>query len=733
MSDIFPNPDGVQAVLRALAIKKDIDNIYDTIVEIINSGNIDTTDILVGEDIPLNELGKNGDIYIRLINGAFYKRENGIWNYLGTFFSQFFLELDVTEGNPIPWNATSINVVARIYQGSVLQSVSGDIRLFDRDETIDITNQTGEFELDLSNINIPLSPRFITLGCTTNYNGISLKGRIDLSRKPLNLTEDIDHFISTSAITVISESQPPSDTDKKVVWIRPSTKEIKVAEPNSSFIASSITTSDINTQITTARPNNLYRNSDIVKADLTGKIDADSVDPGSNKVLPNAAVFDENGKVKQSETVGFGALATKDTIVNVADLPDLPTSKITGLDNALDSKVPNDDPALTNARPASDVSAWAKEPVKPTYTKTDVGLSNVENKSSATIRGEIVEADIPSLPISKVTNLQSGLDAKVPTSRTVAGKPLSTNVTLGKADVGLSNVTNVAQFPLADAGDMATKDEVAKADLDTALTSELDAKRTEAQVDSRVTTLRPDNQYLNSNVTKESLGLQNVDNTADSAKPVSTAQQAALNNKSNLDLGNINAGGESKIRSEAAIEITAKVGTTSEINNIKAGRKATGDKLAEADLAGAIGDKLQKLDEKGRLSLGEDYGGALTTDKLTKIGRTNPLAIARNISSNGVLAAVNDTDMVRLSVTESCDLQGITMTMGASSIVTVYVSLSGASVLTVKHQSTSTQSDNTFWLPDEADIVVDKTNAVLVFRHISLGGGEAWILESKNF
>lgn len=44
--------------------------------------------------------------------------------------------------------------------------------------------------------------------------------------------------------------------------------------------------------------------------------------------------------------------------------------------------------------PASDVSAWAKSETKPVYTKSDVGLGNVENKSSATIRGEITKENV---------------------------------------------------------------------------------------------------------------------------------------------------------------------------------------------------------------------------------------------------------------------------------------------------------------------------------------------------
>ena len=38
-----------------------------------------------------------------------------------------------------------------------------------------------------------------------------------------------------------------------------------------------------------------------------------------------------------------------------------------------------DDTRLTNSRPASDVYSWAKAENKPTYTKSEVGLSDVTN------------------------------------------------------------------------------------------------------------------------------------------------------------------------------------------------------------------------------------------------------------------------------------------------------------------------------------------------------------------
>lgn len=52
--------------------------------------------------------------------------------------------------------------------------------------------------------------------------------------------------------------------------------------------------------------------------------------------------------------------------------------------------------------------------------------------------------------LSGVTSsVQTQLDAKVPTTRTVNGHALSANVSVTKSDVGLGNVTNNAQMPIA--------------------------------------------------------------------------------------------------------------------------------------------------------------------------------------------------------------------------------------------------------------------------------------------
>ena len=65
--------------------------------------------------------------------------------------------------------------------------------------------------------------------------------------------------------------------------------------------------------------------------------------------------------------------------------------------------VMGNDTRLTDARKASDVSAWAKASTKPSYTKSEVGLSNVPNVSTNNQTPTFAKADSRDLPISGET------------------------------------------------------------------------------------------------------------------------------------------------------------------------------------------------------------------------------------------------------------------------------------------------------------------------------------------
>ena len=74
-----------------------------------------------------------------------------------------------------------------------------------------------------------------------------------------------------------------------------------------------------------------------------------------------------------------------------------------------------------------------------TYTKVTVNGNGL-----VTTGASLVAGDIPNIEESQVTNLTTDLAAKVPISRTINGKDLTTNITLTGADVVLTGYTIAA-------------------------------------------------------------------------------------------------------------------------------------------------------------------------------------------------------------------------------------------------------------------------------------------------
>jgi hypothetical protein len=169
-----------------------------------------------------------------------------------------------------------------------------------------------------------------------------------------------------------------------------------------------------------------------------------------------------------------------------------------------------------------------------TANDTDANLKNRANHTG-------------SQAISTVTSLQASLDAKAPlASPAFTGTP--TGIT--KSHVGLGNVDNTADTakPVSTAQQTALD---AKADA-SATTSALAGKQPLDQDLTDLAALSPTNNDVLQRKTgawtnrtpaqlktdlalaKGDVGLGNVDNTADTAKPVSTAQQTALDLKAPL-------------------------------------------------------------------------------------------------------------------------------------------------------------------------------------------------------
>ena len=271
-----------------------------------------------------------------------------------------------------------------------------------------------------------------------------------------------------------------------------------------------------------------------------------------------------NDKVGQSRTIN-GHDLSEDVILSKADVglsevdntsdADKPVSTLTQL--ALDKKVDKQtgyslisNTALTklNNLPSQselsgelqtlsgNLSSHVDNKENPhEVTKAQVGLGNVDNTSDA------------DKPVSTAT--QTALDEKVSKTTKINGHALDTDITILKSDIGLGNVDNTSDLdkPVSTAqqeaiNELGRNTSAALNDLKTAVesveTSLNDSSEASASainelagVLKNLTINGKPMDGTNFTITKEDVGLGNVENESTSSMPVSTATQEALNAK----------------------------------------------------------------------------------------------------------------------------------------------------------------------------------------------------------
>jgi hypothetical protein len=225
--------------------------------------------------------------------------------------------------------------------------------------------------------------------------------------------------------------------------------------------------------------------------------------------LISTEVTNRNSAITSAVAGVVGAApAALDTLKELADALTADESTAASLATLVGTKAPSANPTFTGTVQG--------------ITKSMVGLGNVDNTSDA------------NKPVSTAT--QTALDAKLASATAASTYETISNVALKaplasptftgtvsgitKSMVGLGNVDNTSD-----------SSKPISALTQTALDAKLGSTTAAA---TYATIASPTFTGTVSGITKSMVGLGNVDNTADSAKPISTATQAALDLKANL-------------------------------------------------------------------------------------------------------------------------------------------------------------------------------------------------------
>lgn len=221
--------------------------------------------------------------------------------------------------------------------------------------------------------------------------------------------------------------------------------------------------------------------------------------PSSGVSTFAATVLDDTTAAGMRSTLGLGTAATRAVGTASANVPD-----ITAADARYLGKTAN----------AVSASKWTTARTI-TLTGGVTGSASVDGSANVTL-ATVVGDDSHSHTISKVTGLQTALDSKLnATATATAATRLATarTIALGGAVTGSASFNGTTNVTItATVADNSHNHTIANVtDLQEALNS-LDTRKAE---------------------TKADVGLGNVDNTSDLAKPISTATQTALNGKAN--------------------------------------------------------------------------------------------------------------------------------------------------------------------------------------------------------
>lgn len=253
------------------------------------------------------------------------------------------------------------------------------------------------------------------------------------------------------------------------------------------------------------------------KSSTSGLIRNDgSIDPTEYAPVSSVPAAQIQSDWSQSDNTKLDYIKNKPTL-GTASAKNIPASGNAGTSEV----VMGNDTRLTDARNAADVYSWAKAENKPSYSKSEVGLGNVDNTSDTTKKtnftGSIASGN---------TGFVTGGDAYTELNKKVDkvdGKALSSN-----------DYTDTDKGKIDALGTASTKDVPTSGNASTSqVVMGSDTRLSDARPASDVSAWAKAS--TKPSYSKAEVGLGNVDNTSDADKPISTATQTALDNKVDKD------------------------------------------------------------------------------------------------------------------------------------------------------------------------------------------------------
>ncbi len=569
------------------------------VVDVPASGDASSTEVVLGSDSRLTDARNAADVYAWAkaeTKPTYTKDEVGLSNVgnfkavsteasqgltteeqsnaranIGAGTSNFDGQYSSLTGTPTLGSAAAMNV-ATTGDAANNEVVKGDdTRLSDARPASDVSAWAKESTKPTYTATEVGAIASTEKGSNNGVATLDSAGKIPTSQLPSAIDEIIEGYLYNGVFYEDSEHTVPITGEVSKIYVDLSTnKTYRYSGSQYVEISASLALGETeatayrgdrgktaydHSQIVTGNPHNVTK-SDVGLGNV-GNFKAVSTE--DNQGLTNTE------KVNARNNIGAGTSNFDGQYSSLTGTPTLGTAaalNVAASGNASASEVvKGNDTRLTDARPASDVSAWAKANDKPTYTASEVGLGNVGNFKAVSTVATVANQGLTSTE-------QAAARANIGLENAPNFKPVSTEANQGLTDTEKQNARNNIDLGSAAIRNVPSSGDASTAQVVLGNDSRLSDARNAADVyDWAKASTKP-------TYTKDEVGLGNVGNY----KAVATTSNQGLtdiekdNARTNIGAGTSNFDGQ-----YSSLTGTPTLGTAAALNVAASGDAATNE------------------------------------------------------------------------------------------------------------------------------------------------------------